>query len=192
MLPFCQEFLWQPFSITNSQCLILPFLPFSTRFSCLCGDLQQLYLESLFGLFWKLVVCISLIESIYFFFALSSVFAVHPPSPPWMIMYLLLCFLWLWCLFLHLSAASAPFLLFPFPCRCVCARVRSPVHMWGSEGSVKSEWHAAGTQQESILPTSYLPLSKTRRQDKRGEEGRLSVSVWGCQSMWTSGVEKLK
>lgn len=145
-----------------------------------------------FGLFWKLAICISL--SCIHLVLLCTLFCVCCPSP--------LPFtddaVFVALFSLTLMSAPPPLCRFcSFPALsftvqvCLCARALAYPRV-RIRGECESEWHAAGTQQESILPTSYLPLSQTRRQDKRGEEGRLSVSVWGCQSMWTSGVEKLK
>lgn len=78
MLPFCQEFLWQPFSITNSQCLILPLLPFSTRFSCLCR-----FAAAVFRISFRFILetCGLYLFNLIYLFLLCTVICVCCPSP---------------------------------------------------------------------------------------------------------------
>lgn len=86
--------------------------------------------------------------------------------PSWMTFYLLLCFLCLAFVPLYSSFAQLFFRAGVFVCTHTCS---STCEAFRGE----CEWHAADTQQESILPTSYRPLSRTRRQDKtrQGKRG---------------------
>lgn len=156
MLPSCREFLWQPFSITKSQCLILCW-GFSSPFPRhrVLPDFN-VFVAALLNFF-------SVLEDI---FILETFFFIN-----WLIMLCVLFFIHL----LLLSSALCSRLLFSSPsprlfssfaqhttlslCRCVCINVS--VCVWVCTCSSTSEdprgegeWHAADTQQESILPTS--------------------------------------
>lgn len=169
----------------------------SARFDCFCEDEKELkcgvylylFLLTVFRYLDDKVIFISV--TLYYqpsllcfsFFLLSFTLSLLR------IVYLLFCFLWLSCLFLSFTISSALFFCcWTYGCfsaqvclyKCVCAHSSICEDPRG-----ECEWHTTDTQQESILPTSYLHLLPK-------QERRESVSVWVCQSMWTLGVEKLK
>lgn len=160
-----------------------------------------------FGNFWLIVLCVSIFFIYLFLLSTAlSLFAVALYHP-FIIDHLFVALFSL----THVCSSSSPSLLFFSLCCstynsfsvqvclcicvwrvCTCACVFACAHPHVRILGVSLSGALLIHNRRVFCPLPICVLFQTRRQGKRGEERRLSVSVWGCQSMWTSGEEKLK
>lgn len=188
MLLSCQEFLWQPFSITKSQCLILcwgfsfPFLRHEIlmslwRFVAALFNFFSFVRYVHFGNFFltALSCFVFYFLFMYFCFPLHS-HCLRLLFSSWMIIYLLPFS------FTHVCSCPLPALLLLSSfaqqtslslCRCVCINVCVCVylliHIWGSSGWgwVARCWYTTGAYSAHFLSDS-VP-NKATRQERRGD-----------------------